>query len=418
MVYFIKAVPRIYLDHQASTPVDPGVLAAMEPFFREKFGSPSSFHQDGLTARDAMARAREQVAGLINAESPEQIIFTSSGTEAANLAVKGVAYAGSRRGRHIVVAETEHPAVLRSGEFLARQGFDVTTVKVNREGFVDPEAVRAALTAQTILICVHHANHDIGTIQPIAEIARVAAERGIVFFADATASGGWLSIDVQALGVNLLSLAPHRFYGPKGVGILYRSRAARLESLVHGGSQEDGKRAGTENVPAIVGAGAAAALASRQITARQTHTGALQKKLWEGLAKAVPYLRLNGPLPGPGRSPVNLNLSVEFIEGEGLVLLLDMQGVAVTSGPSCASKAISIPPILTAIGLDPALARGNILFSLGEENTGEEIDRVLQILPPAVARLRSMSPLWDEFQRGEIDSLIAPRTAEPAIFPN
>jgi len=228
---------RVFLDHQATTPVLPEVFEAMRPFFSEACGSPSSLHQLGLRARDALARARAQVAALINAESPDEIVFTSGGTESANLAVKGTAYANQRRGDHIVISEIEHPSIINSVEFLEKRGFNCTRVKVDPEGFVDPADVRAALTEKTILICVHHVNHDIGTIEPIREIGELALGKGIPLFVDAAASGGWLPIDVQAMGVKLLSLSPHRFYGPKGVGVLYRNRRARLASLLHGGVQ-------------------------------------------------------------------------------------------------------------------------------------------------------------------------------------
>src|SRR5436190_13628828 len=333
---------QVYLDHQAATPVAPEVFEAMKPYFGEIFGNPSSLHQHGLRAGDALAKAREHIAALINAESPDDIIFTSDGTESSNLAIKGVAYANQRKGTHLVVCETEHPAVINSIEFLEKQGFTCTRVKVDKEGVINPEDVRAALTDKTTLIAVHHVNHDIGTIEPIREIAKIANERGIPFYVDAEASAGWLPIDVQAMGVDLLSFSPHRFYGPKGVGVLYRQRRARLTSLLHGGVQEGGRRAGTENIPAIVGAGVAAEIAQREQSRRMAHTARLQARLWEGLQAAVPYLKLNGPQPGPRRLSTQLNLSAEFIEGEGLLLLLDTRGVAIASGMSCVSKALKI----------------------------------------------------------------------------
>ena len=405
---------RIFLDHQATTPVLPEVFDAMRPFFTEACGSPSSLHQLGLRSRDALALARAQVAALINAESPDEIVFTSGGTESANLAVKGTAYANQRHGDHIVMSEIEHPSVINSVEFLEKRGFHCTRVKVDAEGFVDPADVRAALTEKTILICIHHVNHDLGTIEPIREIGELAMAKGIPFFVDAVASGGWLPIDVQAMGVKLLSLSPHRFYGPKGVGVLYRNRRARLSSILHGGVQEGGLRAGTENVPAIVGAGVAAEMAARELPERTAHTTGLQQKLWDELKGRFEYVRLNGPAPGPRRSSTNLNLSVEFIEGEGLALALDLEGIAVASGPSCVSHTLKISPVLVAIGLGHSLAQGNIILSLGRENTTEEIEFVVNVFEKAVARLRSMSPMWDDFQRGLADSLIKPRDARLA----
>ncbi|MBM3879085.1 MAG: cysteine desulfurase [Verrucomicrobia bacterium] len=400
---------RINLDHLATTPVLPEVWAAMQPFFSEAYGNPSSLHQEGLRAKDALAKARQQIATFIHAASPAEIFFTSGGTEAANLAIKGVAYASQRRGRHLVVSAVEHPAVLHSVEFIEQQGFTCTRVKVNAEGWVDPADVEAALTDQTILVAVQHVNHDLGTIQPVQEIGRLTAARGVPFFVDATASGGWIEIDVQAIGANLLSLAPHRFYGPKGVGVLYRNRKARLVPIQHGGAQEEGRRAGTENVPAIVGAGVAAELAGRALPERIAHTAQLQRRLWEGLQARVPYLRLSGPAPGLGRIATSLNVSTEFIEGEGQLLLCDLNGIAVASGSSCVSKSLKISHVLAAIGLDQALAQGNLILSLGRENTAEDVDYFLDTFVKIVAKLRAMSPMWDEFQRGAIDSVVAPR---------
>ena len=399
---------QVFLDHQSTTPVLPEVFEAMKPYFMEAFGNPSSLHQHGLRVREAMAKARTQIAALINAESPDDIFFTSDGTESANLAVKGVAYANQRKGNHIVVAETEHPSVINSIEFLEKQGFAFTKVKVNPEGFVNPEDVRAAITDKTILICVHHVNHDIGSIQPVREVGKIANEKGIAFYVDAEASAGWLPIDVQAFGANLLSLSPHRFYGPKGVGILYRNRRARLVSIMHGGVQEGGRRAGTENVPAIVGAGVAAEIALREMPQRIEHTARLQKRLWDGLKARIPYIKLNGPQPGPVRISTSINISTEFIEGEGQLLLCDLNGIAVASGSSCVSKSLKISHVLAAIGLDHALAQGNIIMSLGKDNTEEDVDYVIETFSKIVTKLRGMSPMWDEFERGVIDSVINP----------
>jgi cysteine desulfurase len=402
-------MPSVYLDHQAATPLLPEAFEAMRPFFAEAFGSASSLHQHGLRARDALAKAREQMAAFIGAESPEDIIFTSDGTESANLAVKGAAYANQRRGNHIVVSAIEHPSVLSSVEFLEKQGFTSTKVQVDSEGFVNPDDVRAALTDKTVLVAVHHANHDIGAIEPVRAIAEIVAERGIAFYVDAEASAGCLSIDVQAMGATLLSLSPHKFYGPKGVGVLYRNRRARLDGILHGGVQEGGRRAGTENIPAIVGAGVAAEAAARDLSGRSAHVARLQKRLWEGLKARVPYLKLNGPEPGPHRLGANLNLSAEFVEGEGLLLMLDARGIAVASGTSCVSKALKVSHVLSAIGLDHSLGQAAILLTPGKDNTDADIDCVLETLPQVVNKLRGMSPAWDEFERGAADSVIAPR---------
>jgi len=381
----------------------------MKPFFTEAFGNLASLHQHGLRVREAVARARTQIAALINAESPDDIFFTSDGTESANLAIKGVAYANQRRGNHLVICETDHPSVINSVEFLEKQGFVCTRVKVDREGLVNPEDVRAAITDKTILVSMHHVNHDIGTIQPIREIGKITREKGIPFYVDAEASAGWLPVDVQEMGANLLSFSPHKFYGPKGIGVLYRNKGARLVSIIHGGVQEGGRRAGTENVPAIIGSGVAAEVALQELSRRQQHTAQLQRRLWDGLKAAVPYIRLNGPEPGPKRISTSINISTEFIEGEGQLLLCDLNGIAVASGSSCVSKSLKISHVLAAIGLDHALAQGNIIMSIGKDTTAEDIDYVVDTFAnKVVKKLRSMSPMWDEFQRGIIDSVISP----------
>ncbi|MEY2410357.1 MAG: cysteine desulfurase [Verrucomicrobiota bacterium] len=381
-------------------------MEAMRPFFSEAFGSAGSLHEQGLRARDALATARDQVAAFVNAASPEEIIFTSDGTESANLAIQGTAWANQRRGNQMVISAAEHPAVLGSVEFLEKRGFVSVRVGVNREGCIDPNAVREAMTDKTILVGAHLANHDVGTIQPVSEISALTAGQGATLFVDAEAAAGWMKLDVQALGAGLLSFSPHKFYGPKGVGVLYRHRRARLVSLLHGGVQEGGFRGGVENVPAIVGAGAACEIAGRELSRRMTHVAALQRRLWEGLSARVPHLKLNGPAPGPARVGTNLNVSFEFVEGEGLMLMLDTQGISVTSGMSCVSRALKVSPVLTAMGIEHTLAQGSLLLSPGKDTTGAEIDFVLETLPRIVAKLRGMSPQWDEFQRGSIKSVL------------
>ena len=399
---------HVYLDHQSSTPVLSEVFDVMKPYFTEAFGNPSSLHQHGLRVRDALKKARQQMAALIHAESEEEIFFTSDGTESANLAIKGVAYANERKGKHLVVSATEHPSVIQSVEFLEKQGWTCTRVPVNPEGIIDLAALRAAITPQTVLVALHHVNHDIGAIQPVCEAGRICAELSVPLYVDCEASAGWLPIDVKEFGAALVSFSPHRFYGPKGVGVLYRNRKARIVSILHGGIQEGGRRAGTENVPAIVGGGEAAAIALRDQAARAEHTGRLQRRLWEGLRTQIPYIKLNGPEPGPLRVPTNLNLSTEFIEGEGQLLLCDLNGIAVASGSSCVSKSLKISHVLGAIGLDHALAQGNIIMTLGKDNTDEDVDYTVETFAKIVTKLRGMSPMWDEFQKGIIDSVIAP----------
>jgi cysteine desulfurase len=400
---------QVYLDHQSATPVLPEALEAMQPFFGEAFGNPSSLHHYGLRAREAVAAARAQIAALIQAESPEEIIFTSDGTESANLAVKGAAFAGQRRGNHIVIGQIEHPAVIRSVEFLEKHGFTCTRVKVDGQGFVDPADVRGAITDKTILIAIHLVNHDIGTIEPIREISAVAGKEGIAFHVDAEAGAGWMPIDVKELGANLLSFSPHRFYGPKGVGVLYHNRRARLSSLLHGGEQENGWRAGIENVPAIVGAGVAAEIALREGARWSAHCLRLQKRLWEGLKARVPCVQLNGPEPGHKRVPTNLNISTEFIEGESQVLLCDMHGIAVAGATNCVTKSLKISHVLSAIGVSHALAQGAIIMSPGKDSTEEDIDYVIETFAKIAGKLRGMSPTWDEYQKGATDSVISPR---------
>ncbi|MDE2715114.1 MAG: cysteine desulfurase family protein [Verrucomicrobiota bacterium] len=370
---------RVYLNHLSGTPLAPEVHEAMRPFFEE--------HHHGLAAREAIATARGQCAQLIGG-TPEEILFTSSGTEANNLAIKGTAYAQRERGNHIVLSNIEHPSIEQSVAWLEENGFKTSRVPVDAEGFVSPNAIAEAVTDKTILIATHHASHDLGTIQDITAIGATAAERGIPFLVDATASGGWLSVDVAVANISLLSLAPHRFGGPQGAGLLFRNRRTPLAPIIHGGAQEDGLRAGTENLAAIVGAGAAAALPAVDVST-------LQRQLHAGLMKALVPIRLNGAELGTGRLPSHLNYSIDGIEGEGLALALDLQGIAIASGAACVTKNLAVPPALTAIGLDAASAKGNVLLSLGRDTTAADIDHVLEVVPKQVDKLRSLSPAWD-----------------------
>jgi cysteine desulfurase len=384
----------IYLDHYAATPMLPEVFDGMRPFLSDQYGNASSFHRLGLQARSAIDVARTQIASLIGAESPETVIFTSSGTEAINLAVKGTAFAAKKQGNHLVVSATEHPAVLQSVEWLEQLGFKCTRVPVNQEGLIEVRALQEAVTDHTIMVAVHHANHEIGTIEPIAELGEWCRLRGVTFFVDATASGGWLPIDVQRAGIGLMALAPHRFYGPKGVGIVYRQRRVRLNTMMHGGVQEEGRRAGTENVAGIVGAGIAADLARRDLEPRKDHVSLLQERLWAALQQRVPAMRLNGPAPGAGRLPNNLNVSVASVDGEAMVLRCDLKGAAIASGPSCLGRSTKFSHVLKAIGLEQCWARGSVMFSLGLNNNLEQIDRFVDVFADAVSHLRALSPEW------------------------
>ena len=340
---------RIYLDYLSACPVLPEVREAMRPFLAEQFGNPSALHQGGLQARAAIKAARGQIAGLIHAETPENIIFTGNGTEAVNLAVKGAALAAARTGKHVVLSAIEQPSISKSVGWLETQGFSCTKIPVDSAGRMDLGAFEAALRPETTLACVHHGHADLGTVQDLKRIGEITRRRGVALFVDATASAGWIELDVQAVQADLVALAPHRFYGPKGVGVLYRHRRARLVPLIHGGEQEEGRRAGTENVAGIVGAGQAAEIAARELIVRQGHTRSLQATFLMGIAKTLPHWRLNGLPPGVERMPNSLNLSIEFVEGEGLALMLDVKGVAIASGAACVAKSMRVPPALAAI---------------------------------------------------------------------
>ena len=382
----------IYLDHLTTAPPLPEVVDAMQPWLRAQFGAPAALHQLGLEARDAIDESRTRLAKLVNAAEPEEILFTSSGTEAINHAVKGAALANRRFGSHILATGIEHPAVLGSIAWLESQGFRSTQVGVDGQGHVDPGALAQAMTDETILVCLHHANPDLGTIQPVAEIAELTSERGIPLFVDATASGGWLPIDVQQLGADLLALAPHRFYGPKGAGVLYKNRRTRVENLIHGGMQENEFRAGTENVAAIVGAGVAAEDAEAALGQAAAHATGLQMRLLEGIHAAVEGVHLNGPKPGDGRLPHQLSLSTSGVEGEGQALMLDLWGVVIAAGAACTTRSMRLPPALRAIGRDADLARGTTLWSIGRDTTEEEIDQAVEAFAAVTAKLRAMSP--------------------------
>ncbi len=404
---------RVYLDHQAATPVLPEVQAAMEPFLRRNFGNPSSLHEEGFVARSALGTAREKVAAFLGAGSPDEIIFTGNGTEAVNLAIKGTAWANERRGRHILLSAAEHPAVTESVKWLKEHGFSSSRVTVDSEGRMDPEAIRASICEETVLICVHHSNHDIGTIQNVQKISEITHERGIPLFVDAIASAGWLPLNVEELGADLLAISPHRFYGPTGVGVLYRHRQGRLQSLIHGGEQESGRRAGAENLAAIVGAAAASEIAPTDLKRRARHVQSLQVRTLARLRETVQFMKLNGPEPGEDRHPANLNLSIEFAEGEALGLMLDVKGLALATGSACVAKDQSIAPVLSAIGLPESLARGTVILSFGQGNTVEEIGFIVETLADAVRRLREMSPTWEDYQKGVVRSLLAPARIGP-----
>jgi len=390
------AAHRIYLDHLSTTPLLPAVREAMLPYLDDVFGSAGSIHQWGLAARDAVSNARVQIAALLKDESPDHIVFTASGTEALNLAVKGLTWHPRRKGSHIVCSAIEHPAVLGAIEFLKRDGIVCTRVPVDREGRIDPDRLREAITGETFLVATHAANYDVGTIQSLAEIGAIANKAGIPFLVEANYGGGWLPLDVQALGIDLITLSPHRFYGPKGVGVLYRNRRIRIAPLVHGGSQEGGLRAGGENVAAIVGAGIAADLAAHDMPARIVTVRALQQRIWSGLHNAIAHLEFHGPQSGEGRLVTNINVSAAGTEGEGLMLMCDAQGVAIGSGTACTLKALKSSPVLDALGVPPELARAAVLISPGKDTDNADADRFVNLFAKMVQRLRDMSPGWEE----------------------
>ncbi len=384
---------EVYLDHAATTPIRPEVVEAMLPYLREQFGNPLSLHRYGDGPRRAIEEAREKVAALIGAQ-PNEVYFTASGSEANNMAIKGIAMMARSRGKgnHIVVSAIEHQSVLYAAETMGKLGFEVTQVPVDRYGLVGPQAVAEALRDDTVLVSVMLANNEIGTIEPIAEIARVVRARGIPFHTDAVAAVGNIPVKVEELGVDMLSLAGSQFYGPKGAGALYIRRGLRIIPLIDGGIQENGRRAGTENVPALVGLGVAAELASAELEERTRRLIPLRDRLIARLTGEISHVYLTGhPVR---RLPHHVSVTVEYIEGESMLLFLNMQGVAASSGSTCTSRALKASHVLTAIGVDPALAQGSLVFTLGEGNTVEDVDYVLEVLPPIVERLRQMSPLY------------------------
>ncbi|MEE9400493.1 MAG: cysteine desulfurase NifS [Dehalococcoidia bacterium] len=387
---------KVYLDNAATTPMLPEVLEAMLPYLKDAYGNPQSLHRWGDEAREAVEDARGKVAALIGAQ-PEEIIFTSSGTESNNFAIKGLAAAQQSKGRHIVISAIEHFSVLHSARTLEKQGFELTLVPVDRYGLVDPEEVARSIRKDTVLVSVMHANGEVGTIQPIREIARLAKEAGAIFHTDAVATAGTIPLDVGELGVDALSLAGNQFYGPKGIGALWVKKGVRIIPFLDGGVQEGGRRAGTENVPAIVGLGKAAELARKEMGSRIEHLSALRDRLIDGLPSRIGHVILTGH--ATQRLPGNASFCIEFIEGESMLMLLNHQGIAAASGSACTSKALKASHVLLAMGLAHEIAHGSLLFSLGVSNTVEDIDYVLEVLPPIVDRLRQMSPLYAKFSK-------------------
>jgi len=381
---------RIYLDYAATTPTRPEVVKAMLPYFADAFGNPSSIYSYGQEAKRAVEEARTKVAELIGARS-EEIVFTSGGTEADNYALKGVAYANEHKGNHIITTAIEHHAVLAVCKFLERRGFRITYLPVDKYGLVAPDDVKKAITDKTILISVIHANNEVGTIEPVAEIGKIAREAGVYFHSDAVQTVGHIPVNVDELKVDLFSISGHKFYGPKGVGALYVRKGTRLVPLMHGGEQEKRRRAGTENVLAIVGLGKAVELAGREVAKEAERLAYLRDKLIKGLGEKIDHIRLNGH--PTRRLPNNVNVSVDFVEGESMLLNLDLEGICASTGSACSSASLEPSHVLLALGLPPEQAHGSLRFTLGRENTEADVERVLEVLPVIVARLRAMSPL-------------------------
>lgn len=384
---------RIYLDHSATTPVRPEVAEIVLEHMTDKFGNPSSVHSYGREARESLDKARGQVARAINAQ-PEEVIFTSGGTEADNLAITGAAMHHQGKGRHIITTAVEHHAVLDTCENLRKRGFTVSIVPVDEWGLIRMDELRKAITKETILISVMHANNEVGTVQPVEEIGCLAREHGILFHVDAVQSLGKLPIDVEKMNIDLLSGSGHKIYGPKGTGFLFVRRGVGLSPLVFGGGQEQKHRPGTENLSGIVGLGLAIELACREMETEMPRMAQLRDGLIKGMQERIPHVHLNGH--PTIRVPTNVNVSFEYVEGESLLLSLDLQGIAASSGSACTSGSLAPSHVLTAMGLCYELAHGSIRMTLGRDNTEEEINRVLQVLPPIVERLRLMSPLYPQ----------------------
>lgn len=381
---------RIYMDHSATTPVAPEVLEAMLPYFTEKFGNASSLHSFGLEAKEALEASREKVAELLGAK-PDEIIFTSGGTESDNLALKGIAYRNREKGKHIITTTIEHPAILEVCHKLETQGFEVTYLQVTNEGFVDPAALETAIRDDTILISVMHANNEIGTIQPLKEIGRIAAERDIYLHTDAVQSTGKIPIDVNDMGLDLLSLSAHKLYGPKGVGALYVRKGTRVESITQGGGHERNLRSGTENVAGIVGLASAAELCRQTMANEAQRLTVLRDRLAKLVLDNVKDCWINGSMKQ--RLPSNLNFGFKYVEGESLLLFLDSKGIAVSTGSACSSKKLEPSHVLLALGLNPVECHGSLRITMGRSNKEEDVDFVAKSITEAVERFRGISAL-------------------------
>ena len=388
----------IYADNAATTAVSEEVLTAMLPYFREGYGNASSIYKLGRDAQKAVETAREKVAKALGAE-PREIYFTSCGSESDNWAIKGTAELMAKKGKkHIITSVFEHHAVLHTCEYLEKHGFEMTYIPVSDKGLLDPEDIRKAIREDTALVTIMYANNEIGTIQPIDEIAAICHEKGVLFHTDAVQAVGHIDIDVHKQGIDMLSLSGHKIHAQKGIGALYVRKGIALPNFVHGGGQERGKRAGTENVPAIVGLGVAIEAATRDIEGKNAVITPRRNRLIDGILK-LPYTRLNGDRDK--RLPGNLNISIEGIEGESLLLLLDMNGICASSGSACTSGSLDPSHVLLSIGLEHAVAHGSLRLSIEENVTDEDVDYILEVIPKVVDRLRSMSPVWEKMMKGQ-----------------
>lgn len=389
----------VYLDYAATTYVKPEVLEEMLPYFTQKFGNPSSFYSISRENRMAIDKARAQVAKALNCDVNE-VYFTGGGSEADNWAIKGIASAHKNKGNHIITTKIEHHAVLHTCQYLEKHGFEVTYLDVDDKGLVNLEELKNAITDKTILVSIMFANNEIGTIEPIKQIGEICRERKIFFHTDAVQAVGNVAIDVKDMNIDLLSLAGHKIYGPKGVGVLYIRKGIKIDNLIHGGSQERNRRAGTENIPGVVGLGKAIELATDNLEEHRNKMIALRDRLIDGLLK-VPYTRLNGA-EGDKRLPGNVNVCFEFVEGESILLSLDFKGICASSGSACTSGSLDPSHVLLAIGLPHEIAHGSLRLTLGEGSKEEDVDYILEVIPPIIERLRNMSPLWeDHLKKGE-----------------
>lgn len=390
---------QIYLDHASTTPVRPEVVEAMTPYFTEHFGNPSSIYPLGQEASDAVAAARESLAGLIGA-APREIFFTSGGTESDNWAIKGFARANAAKGRHIITSAIEHHAVLHTCQALEKEGFTVTYLPVHENGIVRPQELEAAITEETGLVTIMYANNEIGTLQPIPEIGAICKKHGVLFHTDAVQAVGNVPIDVKEQNIDMLSLSGHKLHAPKGVGALYIRSGVSIQNYMDGGAQERGKRGGTENVASIVGLAAAMERACTTMEERRVKLTAMRDKLIDGLLK-IPRCRLNGDRER--RLPGNVSFCFQGVEGESLLLMLDLKGISASSGSACTSGSLDPSHVLLALGLPHEVAHGSLRLSFGDYNSMEDIDYILEVLPPIIERLRSMSPLWDAIQQGKVN---------------